>query len=128
MFRALTKDGKEVFGWLLKAFGIFKIIDNENNCYPILPETVAMKTGQADKNGKMIYGSFGLDGFGMTSGGDIVQNDYERYNVLFGEYYLYWHSEKLVGFYFRGNRINSDIKSDVEIIGKQYENNKNIGD
>jgi hypothetical protein len=126
MFRALTTE-KEVFGWLFKC--------NEDNEYYILsgeldgdlnlesfkvtPETIAMETGQTDKNGTMIYGSFNLKGFGMTKGGDVVRG------VSYGKYFDEPVEKSAGGFIPLVNLGDKNIQlSEPEIIGKQYENNK----
>ena len=89
MFRALTRDGKEVFGWLFVRHSTdnsicfiledswTEIIGWRKEAWQfgeieVIPETIAMKTGQTDKKKKDIYGSFELEGFGMTKGGDRV--------------------------------------------------------
>ena len=85
MFKAQRKDGKgEVRGWLVKIDSRYALLPTysfEEACgkslmetfryYEIIPSTLSMQTGQTDKNGEMIYGSFELDGK-MTEGGDRV--------------------------------------------------------
>lgn len=94
-FRGKTKDGREVFGWLVidhAIMGAYYIVSEngwfgslpisefrngniKNNLPPLIkvhPETIAMKTGQTDKNETDIYGSIELDGT-MTEGGDRVR-------------------------------------------------------
>lgn len=136
MFKAQRKDGKgEVKGWLNydAVEKEYFIMDNcwfrgENNrtlitglFHEIIPSTLSMQTGQTDKNGEMIYGSFRLDGK-MTEGGDrVIDSDGNEYDILFGEYYFWWHSEKLIGFYMKrvgekGGRMNFDIIDEIEII------------
>ena len=77
MFKAQRKDGKgEARGWLvLSSTAKTPFIYTELNTYTtgieikvanshqheIIPSTLSMQTGQTDKNGEMIYGSFMLD-------------------------------------------------------------------
>ena len=89
MFKAQRKDGKgEVRGWLNydAVEKNYFIMDNNwfrgaNNrtlitalWHEIIPSTLSMQTGQTDKHGEMIYGSFMLDGK-MTEGGDMVYDE-----------------------------------------------------
>jgi hypothetical protein len=175
MYRALTKDGREVKGWATKGVTKFQRetyswvksiydykehyyieyvekIENEHNpLYPnyikhrleVLPETIAMKTGQTDSTkweeliedeqtewlsggdcrttesrkdrikewkGRKIYGSFDLEGFGMTKGGDRVINIWEG-------------DKKIHDVVFKNGSINQCLLSsdNFKIIGKQYE-------
>lgn len=139
MFRAMTKDGREVFGWLLKKHyyncikkdyeqfeiqSIKKINDEYYNIVDsVIPETIAMKTGQLDKEEKDIYGSFELEGFGMTRGGDKCYDDANE-------------QESIIQF-IDGAFCMVDIENEnisplcgfgcnmfLGIIGKQYEENK----
>ncbi len=58
LFRAKRKDnGKLVYGFLAKMWGVLHIIDkdNENIAYEIIPETVGQYSELVDKNGKKIF-------------------------------------------------------------------------
>jgi hypothetical protein len=131
MFRAMTKDGKEVFGWLVKSGKSEWIVvqksdgvrDSDGQYWfsfyiydGVFPETIAMKTGQTDKNGTMIYGSFELEGFGMTKGGDILSDGYDYCFVVYDNIDSCWVID---------NQRTDQIRivhyvKHLEIIGKQY--------
>lgn len=57
LFRGKMDDGEWVEGFLVKMFGVYHIIDkdDENTAYEVIPETVGQHTGLKDKNGKRIF-------------------------------------------------------------------------
>ena len=130
MFRGALIDGTFVYGWLhhlTKNLGRIKAGYYINNragspfAYELRPETISMKTYQLDKSKEMIYGSFELEGFGMTKGGDVVMLktcDIDKAIVFFGiggAFWIKWLSD--------GNEeLLSDYNmNDFRIIDKQYD-------
>ena len=145
MYRGTTKDGREVFGWLnhnpsTKKYYISNCWFKQEFCgvqipslNEVIPETIAMDTGQTDKNGIDIYGSFKLDGV-MTKGGDVVERKEEHdidcfdvETIITKWYIMFNHYEGMIVCHniLSGNetRLSEHIK-DIKIIGKQYEVNK----
>ena len=57
LFRGKMDDGEWVEGFLVKMFGVYHIIDkdDENTAYEVIQETVGQHTGLKDKNGKRIF-------------------------------------------------------------------------
>ena len=159
MFRAKRKDGKgEVKGDLIRSSvagscfimtqmstyykGLEKRIANMTY-HEVIPSTISMKTYQLDKAKEMIYGSFDLEGFGMTKGGDRVRilytdwmsksdsdlrtleqylKDISVYGVIEmadAEWLLKYKSKKYDAYYY--GSIHCGKHGEREIIGKQYD-------
>ena len=121
MFRALNLDGNITLGWLNQFEDVFYIVENKGgylHIQRVKTKTIAMKTGQTDKNDKDIYGSFKLDGK-MTKGGDVISYYDDYYHVCFTN-----------GAWLCDNCRTEQIfmpdvqKTRCEIIGKQYEEQK----
>ena len=161
MFRAKRKDGQgEVKGWLFyrdvkgykKAFILQDVWPmagyNDRKIWmfdeiEVIPSTISMKTYQLDKAKEMIYGSFDLEGFGMTKGGDRVRilytdwmsksdsdlrtleqylKDISVYGVIEmadAEWLLKYKSKKYDAYYY--GSIHCGKHGEREIIGKQYD-------
>ena len=138
MFRAKRKDGQgEVKGWLNydKVNDRYFIVDEfyytyDYDCWlpniiEVIPSTIAIKTGQLDKANEMIYGSFELDGFGMTKGGDVVaeKNGFKT-DIIWGVYNDHEYVE-CVECWMCGYMPLSDVlfdkRNEYKIIGKQYD-------
>ncbi len=106
MYRGLTKEGNEVFGWLVVIRNRYYIsytdavMHNHWQIRTFIPsitefaevtfESLAQFTGKHDKNKKPIYGSFEIDGV-MTEGGDVVKGvNMHTMKVMWGIRRLGW--------------------------------------
>jgi hypothetical protein len=115
MFKAQRTDGNgEVKGWLVydgemkKAYiidgyqyhyGIKRTIAIKDN--EVIPSTISMKTFQKDKNGEDIYGSFELEGYGMTGSNLVLVDGIGFCNVQFdGGSWIIKPIDKLQGWNF----------------------------
>ena len=133
MFRAKRKDGQgEVKGWLNydKVNDRYFIVDEfyytyDYDCWlpniiEVIPSTISMKTYQLDKAKEMIYGSFDLEGFGMTKGGDVVSvyydGDYKFESEVF--YNDGGFNVKITDIY---ESFIGEQELYLKIIGKQYD-------
>jgi hypothetical protein len=91
--------------------------------HEVIPSTISMKTYQLDKAKEMIYGSFDLEGLGMTNGGDVVEDNLVgNCNVVFKE--SMWQLEQGIYHYHNYQYYNENEHSSIEIIGKQYDEEK----
>jgi len=134
MFRAIRKDGQgEVKGWLfvrpLPKLMCFILEDSWTELtgwrkeswqfgeVEVIPSTIAMKTYQLDKAKEMIYGSFNLEGFGMTKGGDVIECRGQVYSLIFSKY-GYWTSIESGSQQCLTGYLPTEV---YEIIGKQYD-------
>jgi len=142
MFRAIRKDGQgEVKGWLfvrpLPKLMCFILEDSWTELtgwrkeswqfgeVEVIPSTIAMKTYQLDKAKEMIYGSFDLEGFGMTKGGDRLKLSSKIVDIIFKDGGFGWIShDEMIGIAGH-NFWKNDIKTYCKIIGKQYDEEQN---
>jgi hypothetical protein len=144
MFRGMTKEGKWVEGWYVKALrtGLDARIYESHEMYipnkggwtevqRVHPESVAMKTGVLDKNKKMIYGSIDIENK-ITRGGDII-TIYHRNRKGFGNISIFriirimsgWGYEfkwECIKGYACSTHIMEDDPCNFEITGTQWEN------
>ena len=154
MFRAETKDGKEVFGYYVRnpqKYGgdhyIMTEVDPFKHCTcndlcdclvdgaegnrgdEIDPSTLAMKIGIQDKNKVDIYGSWSVDGV-VSHGGDKVKvpEEWEEYGMAAGEIYEVYFA--FGGFRFRPKSNKNargywvEDNNVFEIIGRQEKPNE----
>ena len=149
MFRAKRKDGQgEVKGWLFyrdvkgykKAFILQDVWTmtgyNDRKIWmfdeiEVIPSTISMKTYQLDKAKEMIYGSFDLEGFGMTNDGDRAKFKDDSGTWQVGNVSTYEGHMKFMLFADDGDDEGNQDKElhpfdidEVEIIGKQYDEEK----
>ena len=140
MFRGALIDGTFVYGWLhhlTKNLGRIKAGYYINNragspfAYELRPSTISMKTYQLDKAKEMIYGSFDLEGFGMTKGGDRAKFKDDSGTWQVGNVSTYEEHMKFMLFADDGDDEGNQDKElhpfdidEVEIIGKQYDEEK----
>ena len=140
MFRAIRKDGQgEVKGWLFvydndpkeiiyyiltgAGIGMYRNGDDYLSVseYEVIPSTIAMKTYQPDKANEMIFGSFDLEGFGMTKGGDRLKLSSKIVDIIFKDGGFGWIShDEMIGIAGH-NFWKNDIQTYCKIIGKQYD-------
>ena len=139
----ILQDGWTMTGYNDRKIWVFDEIE-------VIPSTISMKTYQLDKTkfndltndeqldwigdctnaktesrikewkGKMIYGSFNLEGFGMTKGGDVckMKSGYNYHIQFFGGSWMM----KTTDIENRKNTHLYDWGMDmIEIIGKQYD-------
>lgn len=131
-FRAKRLDnGKEVeWYYVFRGAKKHQIVTDEN-LFPleIDPNTLAMATGQTDKNGTMIFGSVPVDGMGMSKGGDVLncltyngswqELNITKVRVIFKNgAFIDNDTEENLHDIIIPNPITSD--SDYFIVGKQY--------
>ncbi len=97
LYRAKTKDGKEVEGGLIKYNGKRYIFENNNKPFvarfiKIDPATLALDTTIKDKHGKAIFGSVPVDGV-MSKGGDRIKH---RLDIV---YDVKWHEGEFMAMH-----------------------------
>lgn len=111
------KHNRWVDGWRVRQ----SIVSSWNDSvYQVYPESLAMFTGQYDKEDKPLYASIPLPDGTMSKGGDILKCKYIKYHV----YYC------VNTAMFRGTCGNRypelmhllDVENETTIIGNAYEN------
>lgn len=129
-FRAKRKYGNEVItGYYNAIDGVHHYILKDDNLngpdwFEIDPTTLAMSTGQTDKNGTMIYGSVPVEGV-MSKGSDIVHSssnvpdDFGGFIVVFedGAFYIQHVESNSIHCYLNETEIEA---LNLTITGKQY--------
>lgn len=127
LFRGKRVDCDEwVYGYLVKMWGVFHIIDkdNENAAYMVEPETVGQFTNLIDKNGNKIF-----EGDIVKVGRKLTINIGYSYPKLIEtsaptKIVVVIYSVEL-GCFCLSEKYNTDyetITSDCEIIGNIYDN------
>ena len=98
------------------------------NCYQVHTESLAICTGLPDKNGKIIFSSFEIDGK-MTKGGDILECQdrivvpkYDKNFGLFDSIYI-----KYIGKICSNGIEAVNWRYRATIIGNHYDNPELLG-
>lgn len=130
-FRAKRKYGNEVItGYYNAIDGVHHYIFNNDNLnspdwFEIDPATLAMETGQPDKNGTMIFGSVPVDGV-MSKGADRLicltpsgenSGNYDYLEFKKGCFWLRHRDIPVIDWTEHSEEWNGQF----EITGKQYE-------
>ena len=125
LFRGKRVDnGEWVYGLPYKAkYGcISSIVNDDEERFLILPETVGQYTGLKGKNGKEIYeGDIVCTRFpeGCKNAGKICSiGDIQFRGSMFGIDWAQWKNDTFWGL----RRIDEDFHKEIEVIGNIYDN------